>query len=742
MAIRVPWDKYEAALLLDACLEIEQNKITRKEAIAAVSAMLRERALSAGIDIDDVYRNENGISMQLSIMNALYRRQEVKLHGASKLFRDTVSLYQNNPADFDELVKKAKNVNMCDKKNGLMIETTDIQTVNAHNKVDVLFVDFEHRVGFAFTRPVYFEFKGNRDETVNSWTKLYVNISSCLYRTFPNKLIELIGSHLGRKGRVDVGNRVHAVSMADAKEFAPGLYLETNLGASDIVDKIRLLMKHCNLSSDDIRIAYIKTKTESFSDRAEGMIRENNEISTSGYQTERILQIIDTQFANGIRKGSPIELNQLRRRYSLANNGEEIPATTDLEAVIASAAIEYNGRYYVISKSAKDDLTVIIKDQIALGHRIFYYEEFYNVHMEFLGENHIFVADVLRALLEKLFPNFIFYKQYFTISSDVKLETEIKQCFENYSCLNYIQIKEKLPYVTLDKIRQELALRDVFVWVRTSEYTTVEQIFLDEKEAVIVKQFMEMEIAKKGFSSIANQNMEESINLNPQLSEYAVREAFFQKYMSAHCDKNGNIYYPKGTSFRVSEVFRVFCLEHRKLTMAELNQYEIEVTGSQHRRALSVACESMIRVSRDEFVCDEAVSGSFDIEQIDRAISLFAADSVIPLRAVTSFTSFPYVEGYDWNLYLLESFCRRYSRRYRYQCLFINTKCAGAIVPVNRHYREYTDVMAEAVAVAGIPLYTKEVGDFLSDSGYIARRTDAINDVIVKAQSIINRGGQ
>lgn len=66
MAIRIPWDKYEAALLLEYCIKIENRELTRVEAISIVSQILRSRATRNGKKIDDIFRNENGIGMQLS----------------------------------------------------------------------------------------------------------------------------------------------------------------------------------------------------------------------------------------------------------------------------------------------------------------------------------------------------------------------------------------------------------------------------------------------------------------------------------------------------------------------------------------------------------------------------------------------------------------------------------------------------------------------------------------------------
>ena len=60
MALRIPWDIEEAVLMLDMLLKSLDGKLTRKEAIRQVSEKLRRRAVNRGIEIDDIFRNENG----------------------------------------------------------------------------------------------------------------------------------------------------------------------------------------------------------------------------------------------------------------------------------------------------------------------------------------------------------------------------------------------------------------------------------------------------------------------------------------------------------------------------------------------------------------------------------------------------------------------------------------------------------------------------------------------------------
>ena len=48
MAIHIPWDKYETALLIDACHNYNLGNMSRREAIVSVSQTLRRRAVNKG----------------------------------------------------------------------------------------------------------------------------------------------------------------------------------------------------------------------------------------------------------------------------------------------------------------------------------------------------------------------------------------------------------------------------------------------------------------------------------------------------------------------------------------------------------------------------------------------------------------------------------------------------------------------------------------------------------------------
>ena len=100
------WTKEEAAVLLHGLLQIINCDVPRSEVIKQVSADLRKIATLRGQVIDDIYRNENGITFQLASMESAYYGKTI-MKPATNLFVQVVDLYRNNRIEFDKVLKGA-----------------------------------------------------------------------------------------------------------------------------------------------------------------------------------------------------------------------------------------------------------------------------------------------------------------------------------------------------------------------------------------------------------------------------------------------------------------------------------------------------------------------------------------------------------------------------------------------------------------------------------------------------------
>ena len=107
MSKRKMWDKYEAAVLLEAVLNVENNIESRNDAVERVSKQLRSMAQNRGLTVDDTYRNTNGISMQMVAMKATAFDIECKMKSHSKVFCEVVALYHTNQAEYNIILNQA-----------------------------------------------------------------------------------------------------------------------------------------------------------------------------------------------------------------------------------------------------------------------------------------------------------------------------------------------------------------------------------------------------------------------------------------------------------------------------------------------------------------------------------------------------------------------------------------------------------------------------------------------------------
>ena len=106
MSVRIPWDKYEVALLIEACEEVQKGEMTKSQAVVKVSKTLRDLAVARNYKVDDIFRNENGISMQFSVANGLISDKPSHLTEA-KIFKDIAEIYKNDKVAFNSILQEA-----------------------------------------------------------------------------------------------------------------------------------------------------------------------------------------------------------------------------------------------------------------------------------------------------------------------------------------------------------------------------------------------------------------------------------------------------------------------------------------------------------------------------------------------------------------------------------------------------------------------------------------------------------
>lgn len=105
--VRIGWNKYEAALLVEAYKDVVAGEVSRNDAISKLSDRLRNRMIVHGIAISDKYRNTNGIALQMSAVEYCFTDGQHGVSSVNKLFKEIIQLSIDSPQDYSMLLHEA-----------------------------------------------------------------------------------------------------------------------------------------------------------------------------------------------------------------------------------------------------------------------------------------------------------------------------------------------------------------------------------------------------------------------------------------------------------------------------------------------------------------------------------------------------------------------------------------------------------------------------------------------------------
>ena len=449
---------------------------------------------------------------------------------------------------------------------------------------------------------------------------------------------------------------------------------------------------------------------------------------------ERTEQIIATYFVNGMRKNAIIAKKKFCNAY-FELTGEELGENIDIDNVAMTVGYEFSDKIYAISLGSQQRIKSLVNDAISSGNRVIFYDEIYKQNLDFMVASGIYAVELLKAILKRIMPNFSYRRTSFAPSCKDNLECDIVACYHNETVLTYDEIKNRLPYADKYQICSVCSRSRSFVWVREETYALVGKLILVDADIAASKAIISTDIKKHGFAIFHRITVANSIDLNPTISEIALKEAIYILHLASDYERNRSIITLHGASFRAPAVMLEYCKQLSEVTLDELYSYEEELTDKT-TYSLYAACEKMIRVDKEHFVSAERIC--FDVQAIDNAISLYVQNNVVPLTSIKSFTSFPSVEGYAWNSYLLDSYCKHASMQF---CSMGGPakKPVGAIFPIYMTFECYSDLLAYVVANSNLQLNPDNICKFFIDNSYTLRKIDT-HSIIAKAQELRTQG--
>lgn len=678
-----PWTIYEAAILLDGYLESNEKHLPKMRIVKRISDELRQMAVNSGMVIDDVFRNENGISYQIQSMDSAYTGRKVYVP-ATKLFSEIVEMYHNNVKQYEMILREARSM-----------------IAPSHS---------------------------NRDSFL-AWSASDTSIKDSKW--IENNL--LIVERFGIKAGI-ISESIFYISNVDVLDLLfrgisrskPFQIINKKI-YKYIVQDLQLYRDYLSNHKDDFNITEQEVNVA---------IEEPTVLKQPGTTYDKELldaagTIILTSFVNGMRKNASIAKKKFKNAY-LALTGNELPENVDIDDLAASVGFEYSEKIYAVSKENKARIKILIRTAFETGNHVIFYEEIYKRNANFMAEAGIFSSDLLKIVLKQILPEFSYKRSSFSESDADTLDVDIMACYKDRLMLSYDEIKSMLPYVDIAQIRFVCSRNNRFVWAKEETYALAEKLQLSEADINESKHVIADDINKQGFSVFQRISASASVELNPSVTEAALKEAIYSLYISADYERKHSIITLPGASFSPSAVMDEYCNSLKEATLEDLYEYEDELT-CKTSYSLGAAYSTMIRVDKERFVSKN--SFSLDVAAIDSVLALFVRDEIIPLRSVNSFTSFPEVAGYTWNLYLLDSYCKHFSVQFQSMGGPAKSKPVGAIFPARMQFSSYDDLLSRVAAKSNIALNADEVSGFFTENAYTLRKIDA-NSIIAKAQEI------
>ena len=455
---------------------------------------------------------------------------------------------------------------------------------------------------------------------------------------------------------------------------------------------------------------------------------------------EKLKGVLSQYFSNGYRLSSPIELARLK---SFATEDLSLALSLpdeELRKHISACGIIYDGKVYVVSTETKERIKELASDYFSDGAQAIFYTEFYARNENWLFGASVVSEDMLTDILLGLFPRLSFTRSYFgytDVSAFSVLESEILRVWGDDLLLTYSQLSERLWYIPIEKIKYALGQNTDFLWNSVETFTHVSRIDITDTERKSIREAVARKCNDCGYATIKDLPLDEIEERNYELSITATHNAVYRICLTDAFDRRGKIIMRKGDTFDALTIMKEYCQTVDKCSLDDLFAWSKELTGDDQRWIPMEAGNTvLVRIDRNTYVANKFLH--FETEAIDDAIGLFVQGDYLPLQSFTTFGAFPDCNQ-KWNLFLLESYCRRFSRKFRFDTPSVNSRNAGAVIRKSCGM-DYTEIVTDAVANADIPLKDTAVGKFLYESGYTGRSTTAkVNIIIDKANAIRER---
>ena len=750
------WNQYEAALLLDGYLQISFGE-NRKEVIEKISNMLRQMAIASGMKIDSIYRNVNGITLQMDRMRMAMTGQIDEGRKPNKVFLDIVSLYKNDRENYSQILSKAKAMCKGTSKEAedltvkielpppIEAEDSEVQVKTQKNSEDVIKVyDYKSDTVLRFTKPVLVVYFGEIDSQVQSWRDAYVSVFRSLLSDYPTKIKELAEKPEFTTVSFD------SLNLRRAIEVSPSLYIEGNRSASEIGRAIGQLLDICNVDYNNVVIRYTSIDAESTPSSSEiassrktvenDVAADEKTVDVSELDNE-IYEVIKAKYLNGFLVGA-INFKKMRRFYEEIYAKELEIENEGIEESLKKTCVLLDNKYYAIDSLVQDELKFKIAEFIQQGIDCKGYVYYQMIIDNFGYELTDRIPDMklLKEFLCKSFLQYAYFDEYLARDKDVKIDIakEVEDVLlEAVYPISFDKICSKLPHLTEDAVRKAVLFDDKIIVTNNNDRFNIDAMGLTEEDIKGIAGIIRG-VLKEHNCMFGNELLKGIQSQLPTLYEgikefgdRGIRGAIAYK-LKEQFRFNSNIICDIGANIDNAEVFKSFAEEERYFSLSALVNLkeQIGVGGVYFDSVNEVAS----RINANDYVPNGALL--FNEDAIDELLERIIIGNQASIKEASNFAIYPST-CQPWTEYLLESYVAKFSKKFKLiHICYAESKCSGAIVKRSSEINSMDDVVVEYLVMHKDIQTANDALNGLVEDGYIARkRYKNIEDLLVVAKA-------
>lgn len=482
--------------------------------------------------------------------------------------------------------------------------------------------------------------------------------------------------------------------------------------------------------------------SKSFTSKSAGsQEKEQNKISDlhADSGNDHIKEILKKHFAYGFRFDSVREL--MRFRQFAESLGVNLPEEDDqLKQKILASGTVIDDKLFCTEDDLPKILQQIVDEIFDSGISVVYYECLFSEKENVLSSFHISSEELLKEYLKKHVYGYAFSKKFMTRGSKSTekdaITGELIRIWGDHQVECVDDLNDRLPYIPISNLWRVISGNDLFVSTATGKYLLLDRFRIDAAEEGSILEYVEEACTENGFASLSDVPLGDLEEENYELPLLAIQNAVYKKVLSEKFHLNGRILTKDKPDLDAISLLKEYIQGRDEISFEEVAAKAVEITGTSNRQyAFQALYDEMVRVGHDRFVATRNVS--FNVAEIDHLLESFIKDHFGAIRDVTTFVMFPLC-GQDWNHYLLESYCYRYSKVYSLRVLQFNDKNAG-IIAEKSYTLSYDEMLALELVRSHVDLTESAAGAHFTDTGYMIKSKFGMLPSIVQRAKELER---